>query len=91
MLALARALMVAPKLLLIDELSMGLAPIVVAELYKIVAQVSQEGVSIMVVEQFARTVLGIADRAAILVQGTISRVGTPAELEEELSAAYLGE
>ena len=70
---------------------MGLAPIVVAELYAIVAQVSQEGVSIMVVEQFARTVLGIADRAAILVQGTISRVGTPAELEEELSAAYLGE
>ena len=91
MLAMARALATDPALLLLDELSMGLAPIVVSELYKIVAQVSQEGVSIMVVEQFARTVLGIADRAAILVQGTISRVGTPAELEEELSAAYLGE
>src|SRR5207253_1497012 len=80
MLAMARALATNPALLLLDELSMGLAPIVVAELYAIVAQVSQEGVSIMVVEQFARTVLGIADRAAILVQGNISRVGTPAEL-----------
>jgi branched-chain amino acid transport system ATP-binding protein len=91
MLAMARALATDPALLLLDELSMGLAPIVVAELYEIVAQVSREGVSIMVVEQFARTVLGIADYAAILVQGNISRVGTPAELEEELSAAYLGE
>jgi branched-chain amino acid transport system ATP-binding protein len=91
MLAMSRALATDPALLLLDELSMGLAPIVVSELYEIVAQVSKEGVSIMVVEQFARTVLGIADFAAILVQGNISRVGTPAELEEELSAAYLGE
>jgi branched-chain amino acid transport system ATP-binding protein len=91
MVAMSRALATDPALLLLDELSMGLAPLIVSELYEIVAQVSTEGVSIMVVEQFARTVLGIADYAAIMVQGTISRVGTPAELEAELSAAYLGE
>jgi branched-chain amino acid transport system ATP-binding protein len=90
MLAMARALGTDPALLLLDELSMGLAPLVVAELYEIVAQVSSEGVSILVVEQFARTVLGIADYAAIMLQGRVTRVGTPAELEEELSAAYLG-
>jgi branched-chain amino acid transport system ATP-binding protein len=90
MLSMARALSVNPSVLLLDELSMGLAPLVVANLYEIVAQVSQEGVSILVSEQFARTVLGIAQYAAIVLHGTITRVGTPAELEDELSAAYLG-
>jgi branched-chain amino acid transport system ATP-binding protein len=90
MLSMARALSVNPSVLLLDELSMGLAPLVVANLYEIVAQVSQEGVSILVSEQFARTVLGIAHYAAIVLHGTITRVGTPAELEDELSAAYLG-
>jgi branched-chain amino acid transport system ATP-binding protein len=90
MLAMARALGTNPALLLLDELSMGLAPLIVAELYEIVALVSAEGVSILVVEQFARTVLGIADYAAILVHGRVTRVGTPAELSDELSAAYLG-
>jgi len=90
MLSMARALSVNPSVLLLDELSMGLAPLVVANLYEIVAQVSQEGVSILVSEQFARTVLGIAQYAAIVLHGNISRVGTPAELEDELSAAYLG-
>ena len=61
MLAMARALATDPALLLLDELSMGLAPLIVGELYEIVAQVAQEGVSILVVEQFARTVLGIAE------------------------------
>lgn len=90
MLSMARALSVEPSILLLDELSMGLAPLVVADLYEIVAQVSKEGVSILVSEQFARTVLGIAQYAAIVLHGTITRVGTPAELEDELSAAYLG-
>ena len=90
MLSMARALSVNPSVLLLDELSMGLAPLVVANLYEIVAQVSQEGVSILVSEQFARTVLGIAQYAAIVLHGSITRVGTPAELEDELSAAYLG-
>jgi branched-chain amino acid transport system ATP-binding protein len=90
MLAMSRALAVNPALLLLDELSMGLAPLVVANLYEIVAQVSQEGVSILVSEQFARTVLGIAQYAAIVLHGNVTRVGTPEELEDELSAAYLG-
>jgi len=90
MLAMSRALAVNPALLLLDELSMGLAPLVVANLYEIVAQVSQEGVSILVSEQFARTVLGIAQYAAIVLHGSVTRVGTPEELEDELSAAYLG-
>jgi len=90
MLAMARALSTQPALLLLDELSMGLAPLIVSELYEIVAQVAQEGVSILVVEQFARTVLGIADWAAIMLHGRVTKVGRPAELEEELSTAYLG-
>ncbi len=69
---------------------MGLAPLVVEELYGIVAQIAATGVSILVVEQFARTVLGVADLAAIMVHGQIRTVGTPAEVEDELSAAYLG-
>jgi branched-chain amino acid transport system ATP-binding protein len=90
MLSMARGLATDPALLLLDELSMGLAPMIVEQLYAIVAQIAAEGVSILVVEQFARTVLGVADRAAIMAQGRIERVGTPDELEDELSAAYLG-
>jgi branched-chain amino acid transport system ATP-binding protein len=90
MLAMARGLATSPALLLLDELSMGLAPIIVEELYEIVAHIAQSGVSILVVEQFARTVLGVADIAAIVLHGTISRIGRPDELEDELSAAYLG-
>jgi branched-chain amino acid transport system ATP-binding protein len=90
MLALARGLAVNPSLLLLDELSMGLAPIIVEQLYEIVAQVATTGVSILVVEQFARTVLGVADYAAIMLHGRVVSVGQPADLEDELSSAYLG-
>ena len=90
MLAMARGMATEPALLILDELSMGLAPIIVAELYEMVAQVAREGVSILVVEQFASTVLGVADYAAIMVHGRIERVGRPDELEAELSKAYLG-
>jgi branched-chain amino acid transport system ATP-binding protein len=90
MLAMARGLATDPAVLLLDELSMGLAPIIVEELYAIVAQVAQQGVSILVVEQFASTVLGVADYAAIIVHGRIARAGRPAELRDELSKAYLG-
>ncbi len=90
MLAMARGLATRPALLLLDELSMGLAPIIVEELYAIVAQVASEGVSILVVEQFASTVLGVADLAAVMVHGRIARLGTPAELADDLSSAYLG-
>ena len=90
MLAMARGLSTRPALLLLDELSMGLAPIIVEELYEIVAQIARQGVSILVVEQFARTVLGVADYAAIMVGGRVEQVGRPGDLESELSKAYLG-
>ena len=90
MLSLARGLAVNPALLLLDELSMGLAPIIVEQLYEIVGHIAEEGVSILVVEQFANTVLGVADYAAIMLHGRVTSVGQPADLEEELSAAYLG-
>ena len=90
MLAMARGLATDPALLILDELSMGLAPIIVEQLYEIVAQVASEGVSILVVEQFAQTVLGVANTACIMVHGKIARVGTPAELGDELTSAYLG-
>jgi branched-chain amino acid transport system ATP-binding protein len=90
MLVLARGLAVNPSLLLLDELSMGLAPLIVEQLYAVVAQVATTGVSILVVEQFARTVLGVADYAAIMLHGKVVSVGQPADLEDELSSAYLG-
>jgi len=90
MLAMARGLATEPAVRILDELSMGLAPIIVEELYEIVANVAQSGVSILVVEQFASTVLGVADHAAIMVHGHIVRDGAPADLEQELSSAYLG-
>jgi branched-chain amino acid transport system ATP-binding protein len=90
MLALARGLATRPALLMLDELSMGLAPMIVEELYAQVAAIATSGVSIIVVEQFAETVLGVADLAAILVQGRIGAMGAPEEIETNLSAAYLG-
>ena len=77
-------------LLLLDELSMGLAPIVVEDLYAKVADIARGGISILVVEQFARTVLGVADLAAIMVQGRIKTIGSPEKIAEQLTSAYLG-
>jgi branched-chain amino acid transport system ATP-binding protein len=90
MLAMARGLAVHPSLLFLDELSMGLAPLIVEELYEIVAHIARTGVSILVVEQFARTVLGVADYAAIMLNGTVTSVGQPEDIAPELEAAYLG-
>jgi branched-chain amino acid transport system ATP-binding protein len=90
MLAMARGLASDPALLFLDELSMGLAPLVVQELYGIVGQIAQSGVSILVVEQFARTVLGVADVAAIMLNGVVRKVGRPDEIEDDLSAIYMG-
>lgn len=91
MLALARGLATDPAVLLLDELSMGLAPLVVARLYEQVAEIAQQGVAVLVVEQFAAAVLGIADHAAVLVRGRVERQGAPdSELRAELSALYLG-
>lgn len=71
MLSLARALATDPVILLLDELSMGLAPLIVSELYQQVAAIAAEGVSVLVVEQFARTVLGVADKAVVLAHGKV--------------------
>jgi len=89
MLSMARALATDPSLLLLDELSMGLAPIIVQGLYEQVAEIARDGLSIVVVEQFAHEVLGVADTAAIMLHGRIRRVGPPELIAEELTEAYL--
>jgi branched-chain amino acid transport system ATP-binding protein len=90
MLAMSRALVADPALLLLDEISMGLAPIIVAELYELVQQLSDEGITILLVEQFANTALKVADFAAVMTQGKVAAVGQPQDIEEHVSAAYLG-
>ncbi len=89
MLAIARALAGDTKVLLLDELSMGLAPIVVSNLYELVAAVAAGGVTVVLVEQFAETALGVADRAAIMLHGRVAHEGTPQEMAEAAQAAYL--
>jgi branched-chain amino acid transport system ATP-binding protein len=89
MLSMARALATAPSLLLLDELSMGLAPIIVQGLYEQVAEIARDGLSIVVVEQFAHEVLGVADTAAIMLHGRVRRTGPPEQIAEELTEAYL--
>ena len=90
MLAMSRALATEPAVLLVDELSMGLAPLIVEELYGLVGQIARSGVSILVVEQFARIVLGVADIAVVMVQGSITAAGRPSEIAAMLSSAYMG-
>jgi len=90
MLALARAVATDPAFLTLDEISMGLAPLIVAELYDLVAQIAASGVAILLVEQFAQTALKVADYAAVMAQGKIRSFGQPADIEEELESAYLG-
>jgi branched-chain amino acid transport system ATP-binding protein len=91
MLALARSVATDPGLLLIDELSMGLAPRIVETLYGLVAEIAATGVTVIAVEQFARTILGIASSAVVVTTGRVVLAGTPAEVEGHLSGLYLGE
>jgi branched-chain amino acid transport system ATP-binding protein len=90
MLAMARALATDPAVLLIDELSMGLAPIIVEELYEHVRRIASSGLSILIVEQFAHEILGVADIAGVMLHGRIQLTGAPSQLAEELASAYLG-
>ncbi len=90
MLALSRALATRPAVLLLDELSMGLAPLVVDELYAQVKTITERGVAILLVEQFAGFVLRVADQVAVLVNGEIRAAGRPTEMAGLLEGAYLG-
>jgi branched-chain amino acid transport system ATP-binding protein len=92
MVAMGRALMARPKLLLMDEPSMGLAPILVERSFEIIQQVHESGVALLVVEQNANVSLSIADRGYVLSTGRIVLEGKAAELmqHEELRKAYLG-
>ena len=92
MLAMARALMSRPKILLMDEPSMGLSPLLVKEIFHIIQDINKDGTTILLVEQNAKMALAIADRAYVLETGKISLEGTGEELSasEEVRKAYLG-
>lgn len=91
MLALSRGLATDPAVLLLDELSMGLAPLIVGQLYEEVAEIARQGVAVILVEQFANSVLEFADHAAVLVRGRIEKQGHPDDgLRTELATLYLG-
>ena len=92
MLAMGRALMSKPKLLLLDEPSMGLAPILVDEIFSIIQEINKTGTTILLVEQNAFKALSIADRAYILETGTVIKSGKACDLinDEAVKSAYLG-
>ena len=92
MLAMGRALMSKPKLLMLDEPSMGLAPILVEQIFDIIKELHQAGTTILLVEQNAQMALSVADRAYVLETGTVSMSGSAKELltDERVQKAYLG-
>jgi branched-chain amino acid transport system ATP-binding protein len=92
MLSIGRALMGRPRLLLMDEPSLGLAPLIVARIFEVIARLKSEGVTILLVEQNARKALEVADRAYVLETGLISLSGAARELAKnpEVERAYLG-
>jgi branched-chain amino acid transport system ATP-binding protein len=92
MVAIARGLMSRPRLLLLDEPSLGLAPLVVQQVFKVVADIRTSGTTVLLVEQNAHMALSIADRGYVLETGKLVIEGKPAALwnNEEVRAAYLG-
>lgn len=92
MLAIGRALMGAPELLLLDEPSLGLAPLVIRDIFKIITKIKEDGRTILIVEQNAKQTLKIADYAYVLEVGKVKTEGKAEELlnNEELISAYLG-
>ena len=93
MLAMGRALMSNPDIILMDEPSMGLSPLLVNEIFKIIGEVSKEGTTVLLVEQNAKKALSIADRAYVLETGNIVMEGKASDLlnDPRIKAAYLGE
>lgn len=93
MLAISRGIMARPKLMMLDEPSLGLAPIIVDQIFEMIKEINKRGTAIMLVEQNAFKALSICDRAYILSVGNIERTGTREELiaDDTLSSAYLGE
>jgi branched-chain amino acid transport system ATP-binding protein len=93
MLAIGRALMSRPKLLLLDEPSMGLAPVIVQKVFEVIQSIAQDGVTILLVEQNANLALRASDRAYVLESGLITIAGKSADLlaDPKVRAAYLGE
>lgn len=93
MLAIARGLIARPTILMLDEPSLGLAPSLIQNLYATLAELRDEGMTILLVDQMAALALGVADRAFVLESGTISQGGSEAEIREQpgLERAYLGE
>jgi branched-chain amino acid transport system ATP-binding protein len=92
MCAIARALMSGPKLVLLDEPSMGLAPVIVAQVFELVRRIRSEGYTVLIVEQNVRQVLKIVDRAYLLEVGRVKASGTAAELlaSDDIRKAYMG-
>jgi branched-chain amino acid transport system ATP-binding protein len=92
MVAFARALMARPRLLLIDEPSLGLAPVIIKQVFDVIARIHATGVSILLIEQNATKALDVAQRAYVLDCGQVVATGTPQELRNrpEIGAAYLG-
>jgi branched-chain amino acid transport system ATP-binding protein len=92
MLAIGRGLMSMPKLMMLDEPSLGLAPLLVKEVFRVINQVRSEGMTILIVEQNVKQTLAIADRAYVLENGKIVMEGKASELadNEHVKAAYLG-
>lgn len=92
MLAIARALMSKPKVLLLDEPSMGLAPLLVREVFRVIRNLKEKGIPILLVEQNARAALAIADRGYVLETGRITISGPADDLsrDERVRSAYLG-
>lgn len=92
MVAIARGLMARPKLLLLDEPSLGLAPLIVQQVYKVIADIRRQGTAVLLVEQNAHMALGVANRGYVLETGTLVAQGNPDALwaNEEIQTAYLG-
>jgi len=92
MLAMARAVMLNPDLVLLDEPSMGLAPILVDEVFRIIGRMKEQGVTMLLVEQFAAAALNVADYGYVLENGKIATHGSAAQLKSDplVKAAYLG-